>query len=30
LRNALEAVASGKEVAVKETKSVGCTIKRNK
>ncbi len=30
LRNAIDAVASGKEVAIKETKSVGCTIKRNK
>ena len=30
LRNAIEAIASGKEVAIKETKSVGCTIKRNK
>lgn len=30
LRNAIEAISNGKEVAVKETKSVGCTIKRNK
>ncbi len=30
LKNAIEAVAGGKEVAIKETKSVGCTIKRNK
>ena len=28
LRNALEAVLAGKEVAVKETKAFGCTIKR--
>jgi peroxiredoxin len=28
LRNALEAVLAGKEIAVKETKAFGCTIKR--
>ena len=30
LRNAIELTAAGKEVTVKETRSVGCTIKRNK
>lgn len=30
LKNAIEAVANGKQVAIKETKSVGCAIKRNK
>jgi len=30
LKNAIQSVATGKEIAVKETKSVGCTIKRNK
>jgi peroxiredoxin len=30
LKNAINLVAAGKEVAVKETRSVGCTIKRNK
>lgn len=30
LRNAIDAIVSGKEVAIKETKSVGCSIKRNK
>ena len=30
LKNAIDQVVAGKEVAIKETKSVGCTIKRNK
>jgi len=30
LKNAIDQVAAGKEVTVKETRSVGCTIKRNK
>lgn len=30
LKNAIEAVAKGNEVSVKETRSVGCSIKRNK
>ncbi len=30
LRNAIDQAARGKEVTVKETRSVGCTIKRNK
>jgi len=30
LQNAIDLIAAGKEVAVKETRSVGCTIKRNK
>lgn len=30
LKNALKEMAAGKEVSVKESRSVGCTIKRNK
>ncbi len=30
LKNAVDLLASGKEVMTKETKSVGCSIKRNK
>jgi len=30
LRNAMKEMTAGKEVSVKESKSVGCTIKRNK
>lgn len=30
LRNAIQLIAAGKDVVVKETRSVGCTIKRNK
>ncbi len=30
LKNAIQSIANGKEVEIKETKSVGCSIKRNK
>ncbi|MFT3980924.1 MAG: thioredoxin family protein [Ferruginibacter sp.] len=30
LRNAIKEMTAGKEIAVKESRSVGCTIKRNK